>query len=86
MCLPVFVGSLLLTETGRLFPSLMLSSEVGCQHLCRQWNYDAEKKISWEVNMVKPTSLHDRKKQESPPANGMFSYHQQTEIFVSVVP
>ena len=48
MCLHVFVGSLLLTETGRLFPSLMLSSEVGCQHLCRQRNYDAGKKISWE--------------------------------------
>ena len=48
MCFHVFVGSLLLTETGRLFPSLMQSSEVGCQHICRQRNYDAEKKISWE--------------------------------------
>ena len=48
MCLHVFVGSLLLTETGRLFPSLMQSSEVGCQHLCRQRIYDAGKKISWE--------------------------------------
>ena len=48
MCFHVFVGSLLLTETGRLFPSLMQSSEVGCQHLCRQRNYDAGKKISWE--------------------------------------
>ena len=48
MCLYVFVGSLLLTETGRLFPSLMLSSEVGCLHLCRQRNGEAEKKISWE--------------------------------------
>lgn len=37
-----------MTETGRLFPSLMLSSEVGCQHLCRQRSYDAGKKISWE--------------------------------------
>ena len=48
MCFHVFVGSLLLTETGRLFPSLMLSSEVGCQHLCRQRSCDAGKKISWE--------------------------------------
>ena len=48
MCLNVFVGSLLLTETGRLFPSLMLSSEVGCLHLCRQRNEEAEKKNSWE--------------------------------------
>ena len=48
MCFYVFVGSLLLTETGRLFPSLMLSSEVGCQHLSRQRNYDAGKKISCE--------------------------------------
>ena len=48
MCLHVFVGSLLLTETGRLFPSLMLSSEVGCQHLCRQRSCDAGKIISWE--------------------------------------
>ena len=46
MCLHVFVGSLLLTETERLFPSLMLSSEVGCQHLCRQRNGEAEKKNS----------------------------------------
>ena len=46
MCLHVFVGSLLLTETERLFPSLMLSSEVGCQHLCRQRNGEAEKKKS----------------------------------------
>ena len=46
MCFHVFVGSLLLTETGRLFPSLMLSSEVGCQHLCRQRNEEAEKKNS----------------------------------------
>ena len=46
MCLHVFVGSLLLTETGRLFPSLMLSSEVGCQHLCRQRNEETEKKNS----------------------------------------
>ena len=46
MCFHVFVGSLLLTETGRLFLSLMLSSEVGCQHLCRQRNYDAGKKNS----------------------------------------
>ena len=30
--------------------------------------------------------LYDRTKQVSPPANGMYSYHQQTEIFVSVVP
>ena len=44
MCFHVFVGSLLLTETGRLFPSLMQSSEVGCQHLCRQQNEEAEKK------------------------------------------
>ena len=44
MCLHVFIGSLLLTETGRLFPSLMQSSEVGCQHLCRQRSYDADKK------------------------------------------
>ena len=35
---------------------------------------------------VKPTTLHNRQKQASPPANGMSSYHQQTEIFVSVVP
>ena len=48
MCFHVFVGSLLLTETGRLFPSFMQSSEVGCQHLCRQRSYDAGKKISWE--------------------------------------
>ena len=48
MCFHVFVGSLLLTETGRLFPSLMLSSEVGCLHLWRQRNGEAEKKISWE--------------------------------------
>ena len=46
MCLHVFVGSLLLTKTERLFPSLMLSSEVGCQHLCRQRNGEAEKKNS----------------------------------------
>ena len=46
MCFHVIVGSLLLTETGRLFPSLMLSSEVGCQHLCRQRNEEAEKKNS----------------------------------------
>lgn len=46
MCFHVFVGSLLLTETGRLFPSLMLSSEIGCQHLCRQRNEEAEKKNS----------------------------------------
>ena len=46
MCFCVFVGSLILTETGRLFPSLMLSSEVGCQHLCRQWNEEAEKNNS----------------------------------------
>ena len=46
MCFHVFVGSLLLTETGRLFPSLMLSSELGCQHLCRQRNEEAKKKNS----------------------------------------
>ena len=86
MCFHVFVGSLLLTETGKLFPSLMLSSEVGCQHLCRQRNEEAEKKNSERWKGKAYLFCTTGQKQESPPANGMFSYHQQTEIFVSVVP
>ena len=36
-------------EHGRLFPSLMLSSEVGCQHLCRQRNGEAEKRYLYRL-------------------------------------
>ena len=71
MCLHVFVGSLLLTETGRLFPSLMVVIGGWLSAFM-----PTTKRRSWKENYqmsgtVKPTFLHNR---------------IQTEIFVLVVP
>ena len=85
MCLPVFVGSLLLTETGRLFPSLIYHRRLVFSIYADNETKKLKRKFPSEWNGKAYLFCTTVQKQVSPPANGMFSYHQQTEIFVSVV-